>query len=72
MSKSTMRCKKSQAKTECSNLQLWVGLEVGIEKVVHAANNIYENEVQLEDWGFLLINAKMLSMKATGVCSYGL
>ena len=48
----------AEANEVCSAEQLYDGLEAGIEVGIHAVWLLWKQHAQVEDWGFLLIDAR--------------
>ena len=48
----------SKAKDACRNAQISTGLETGIEGAVHAVRSLWEDVAEMEEWGFLLVDAE--------------
>jgi hypothetical protein len=55
-----------EARDECGVDQLCAGLEAGVEGGIHALRLIWELHAQEEEWGFLLVDAKMHLTKEIG------
>ena len=56
LAKFVLKVASAKAKDACSNAQLCVGLEAGIEGVVHAACTIFFERDNEEEWDFLLVD----------------
>ena len=58
MTKCLLRVAGPEAKAACGTTQLAGGVEAGIEGAIHAMRVLWEDHAQVEDWGFLLIEAR--------------
>ena len=55
--------KGPESTNECQDDQLSAGSKAGIYGDVHGVQDIWDAKYSMEDWGFLLVDAKMCSMK---------
>ena len=56
LAKCVLKVTGAEAKDACGNMQMCAGLEAGIEGAVHAAQALYAEKEDKEEWGFLLVD----------------